>query len=225
MLFRDREQAGRLLADVLARSSARADAAVLLALTRGGVPVALQVADALGAPLDVVVVRKVTAPGFPEYALGAVAEGGALWLSGEAIRTAAIPDAKVRALVRRAAADVAVRARRYRGRTGVPARLDGATALLVDDGVATGATARAAARAARLRGASRVLLAAPVIAAVTLEDLHGEVDGIWAVDVPRPFYAVGQWYEVFPKLSDAAVIRALRGESRSDAGLEAAAAP
>jgi len=206
MTFRDREQAGRLLGAKLERY--RSARPVVLGLTRGGVPVAFEVARALGAELDAIVVRKVGAPGNPEYALGAVAEGGALFVRRDALREAGIGEDEVAVLAERQAVDVARRVQRYRGGRRLP-ELTGRTVIVVDDGVATGATARAAARAARQRGCTRVVLAAPVIAAGSLPELRTEFDDVVAVGFPDPFMAVGLWYERFGQVTDEEVLRCL----------------
>lgn len=206
MVFRDREHAGRLLARELERF--RAERPLVLGLTRGGVPVALEVARALRAELDVIVVRKIGAPGFPEYAIGAVAEGGAVYVRKEALRETGVGEEELARLAEREAAEVARRAGLYRGGRPLP-DLSGRTAIVVDDGVATGATAHAAARAARRRGAARVVLAAPVVAAVSEPELRGDFDEVVAVQLPDPFMAVGLWYERFEQVSDEEVLACL----------------
>ncbi len=207
MLFRDREQAGRLLAEKLERL--RAERPVVLGLTRGGVPVAFEVARALDAPLDVVVVRKIGAPDSPEYAIGAIAEGGAVVVRREALRDVGLGEDDVADLAEQEAVELARRVQLYRGGR-PPAELAGRTAIVVDDGVATGATARAAARAARRRGAARVVLAAPVVAAASVAELRADFDEVIAVELPDPFYAVGAWYERFEQVSDEQVLKSLR---------------
>ncbi len=212
MLFRDRRHAGRLLADMFGRAARALRDPVVLALPRGGLPVAQELAGALRARLDVLVVRKIVVPWFPEYALGAAAEGGALWLSSGAMRTAGLRGADVAAFAEEAEREVARQVRRYRG--GRRLELAGRTALLVDDGVASGATARAAARSARLAGAAEVVLAAPVIAPVTAPELHGEFDRVVAVEIPAGFFGIAQWYEHFARVTDEEVLRIL-AEARS----------
>jgi putative phosphoribosyl transferase len=206
MIFRDREHAGRLLAGNLQRY--RAERPVVLGLARGGVPVAREVARALEADLDVMVVRKIGAPECPEYAIGAIAEGGAVHVRQEALSEAGMGEEDVAALAEEEAVELARRVRAYRGGRELP-DLAGRTAVVVDDGVATGATARAAARAARERGAARVILAAPTIAATSLAALRAEFDEVVAVDLPEPFIAVGLWYERFPPVTDEEVLRCL----------------
>lgn len=213
MIFRDRVQAGRLLAASL--EAYRGERPIVLGLTRGGVPVALEVARHLDAELDVVVVRKLGAPSSPEYAVGAVAEGGAVYVSREALRDVGVSHEWATGIAAREAPELARRVQLYRG--GRPMRdLTGRTVILVDDGVATGATARAAGRAARQRGAARVVLAAPVIAAAADPELRPEFDAIVAVHEPDAFFAVGQWYERFGQVSDDDVVDCLHRASAPD---------
>jgi putative phosphoribosyl transferase len=207
MIFRDRVAAGRLLARKLERY--RADRPIILGVTRGGVPVALEVARHLEAELDIIVVRKIGAPGQPEFAIGAVAEGGTMYLNREALRDLDIGDDAVAALADREAVKLARRVRAYRGDRPMP-ELAGRTVIIVDDGVATGATAHAAGRTARDRGASRVVLAVPVMAAAWEPELRPDFDDIVAVEVPTFFFAVGAWYENFHPVSDEAVLTCLR---------------
>ena len=207
MIFRDRQEAGRLLAERLA--GRKLERAVVLALPRGGVPVAFEVARRLGAEMEVLVVRKLGAPGFPEYAVGAIAEGGATYLNREALRELGLRDADVAALAAREADELARRVHRYRGSRALP-ELGGRTALVVDDGVATGATARAAARTARQRGAARVILAAPVVAGQSEAELREDFDEVVAVETPASFFAVGAWYQHFEQVSDEEVLDVLR---------------
>lgn len=215
MRFRDRQHGGRLLSAKLERY--RAERPIVLGLTRGGVPVALEVSLALGAELDVMVVRKIGAPGCPEYAIGAVAEGGSTYVRHDAVREVGLGEDDVARLAEREAVEIVRRVRTYRGDR-PPPDLAGRTVIVVDDGVATGATARAAARAARQRGAARVVLAAPVIAATAAPELALDFDDVVAVDLPEPFIAVGLWYERFGQVPDEAVLECLR---RSREGPEA----
>ena len=217
MIFRDRTHAGRLLAGRL--GAYRAERPIVLGLTRGGVPVAVEVARLLDAELDVMVVRKIGAPGSPEYAVGAIAEGGAVFISREALRDVGVGDEWVTEVAAREGAEVARRMQAYRGDR--PMRdLAGRTVIVVDDGVATGATARAAGRAARERGAARVVLAAPVIAAASEPELRSEFDAIVAVELPEVFFAVGQWYERFEQISDEDVVACLHRASAPDGARE-----
>ena len=210
--FRDRREAGRALAEALRRL--RPEAPVVLALPRGGVPVGHEVASALAAPLEVLVARKVGAPGEPEVGMGAVAEGGGLWIDRDLARAAGVPERELAARVEGEREEVARRVRAYRGDRPLPP-LAGRTAIVVDDGVARGGTARAALRAVRALGPGRLLLAAPVIAGETIEDLRCEADEIVCVAAPLPFVAVGRWYEDFGQVTDGEVIDILaraRGE-------------
>jgi putative phosphoribosyl transferase len=210
MIFRDRTHAGRLLGGRL--ESYRTERPIILGLTRGGVPVAAEVARLLDAELDVMVVRKIGAPGSPEYAVGAIAEGGAVFVSPEALRDVGADDQWLAEVAAREGAELARRTHAYRGDR--PMRdLAGRTVIVVDDGVATGATARAAGRAARQRGAARVVLAAPVIAAASEPELRSEFDAIVAVESPEVFFAVGQWYERFEQISDEDVVECLHRAS------------
>jgi putative phosphoribosyl transferase len=207
MVFRDRTDGGRQLAGKLERY--RAEHPIVLGLTRGGVPVALEVARSLGADLDIIVVRKLGAPECPEYAIGAIAEGGAVYVRREAQLEVGLRDEEVAALAEREAVELSRRVRAYRG-DGVMPDLARRTVIVVDDGVATGATARAAARAARRRGAAQVILAAPVIAEGSVPDLRSDYDDVVAVDFPEQFIAVGLWYERFAQTSDEEVLDCLR---------------
>ncbi len=207
MAFRDRAQAGRLLAQKLERF--RAERPIVFGLTRGGVPVAFEVARHLRAPLEPMVVRKLGAPDCPEFAIGAIAEGGAVYVNPEALLEVGLSDAQVAALAEREAVELERRIRACRGGSPFP-DVSGRTVILVDDGVATGATARAAGRAARRAGAARVILSAPVIAASTEPELRPEFDDVVAVEVPPRFVAVGLWYERFGQVSDEEVLEYLR---------------
>jgi putative phosphoribosyl transferase len=207
MAFRDRSDAGRALAERVAPM--RLARPVVLGVARGGVAVAAEVARAIGAELDVLAVRKLGAPAFPEYAVGAIAEGGAAWVDADAAREVGLDADGVSRLAAREAVELARRVRVYRGGR-PPPDLAGCTAVVVDDGVATGATARAACRAARAMGADRVVLATPVIAAAVEEALRDELDDVVAVERPEDLGAVGAWYERFDQLGDADVVALLR---------------
>ena len=197
--FKDRQDAGRRLAALLERF--RDEQPVIIGIPRGGVPVAAEVARALDAPLDVAVVRKIGAPQNPEYAIGALAEGGVHVLSNETARAIGLSDAEVQALIARVGSELSERTRRYRG-SRAPAELTGRTAILVDDGLATGRSARAAIRSLRERGAARVILAVPVAAPESVEALRDEADEIVCVEMPEDLWAVGVWYEDFQPTTD-----------------------
>ncbi len=206
MRFHDRSDGGRRLAALL--GAYRDGDTLVLALPRGGVPVAAEVARALAAPLDVLVARKIGAPGQPEYAVGAIAEGGGLLVDRQAASEAGIDAAALARAAEREAIELARRVERYRGGRPLPP-VAGRTVLLVDDGVATGRTALAALRALRERAPRRLVLAAPVVAAATVPALRGEVDDLVAVATPEPFAAVGQWYDRFDQTTDEEVVALL----------------
>ena len=222
--YQDRAQAGRVLADVVRpHLSGWPEPALVLGLPRGGVPVAAEVARALALPLDVLVVRKLGLPGQEELAMGAVASGGVRVLNPEVV--AWVDDDVLEAATARQRAEVEARERAFRGGR-PPLDLRGRCALLVDDGLATGATMRAAVQAARLLGAARVVVAVPVGAADTLRRLEREADAVLCPLVPRDFMAVGMWYEQFTQVEDAQV-RALlarfeRGEVQQEGEEEGA---
>ncbi len=204
--FADRHDAGRRLAARLERFAA--DRPVVIGMPRGGVPVAAEVARALDAPLDVAVVRKIGAPQNPEFALGAVAEGGVHVLSSRATHALGLSDAALRALIVRAERELREKTLRYRGGR-APLELTGRTAILVDDGLATGRSAHAALLSLRKRGAARVILAVPVAAVQSVGALTGLADEIVCVEMPEDLWAVGLWYEDFRPTSDEEVAAAL----------------
>ena len=206
MLFEDRRDAGRELAR-MAATLPNLDHAIVLGLPRGGVPVAFEVARALHLPLDILMVRKLGAPGQRELALGAVASGGGAALNDDVLRAFNISEKKLSEMVRREREEIARREREYRGAR--PAlEIEGTTAILVDDGLATGASMKAAARAVRGR-ARRVVIAVPVAALSSLEELESEVDATVCVAAPEEFEAVGQFYRNFEPTSDEEVRRLL----------------
>lgn len=212
--FQDREEAGRWLGRELAPYARRADV-VVLALPRGGVPVAYEVARALACPLDVLVVRKLGVPGHEELAMGAIAAGGVRVLNDALLRQLRIPPAAIDEAAAREQEEVERRDRAYHGDRPRP-ELRGRTVILVDDGLATGATMRAAVAAVRARGPARVVVAVPVAARETCEEMEREVDDVVCALTPEPFHAVGLWYESFDQTTDAQV-RALlvRAAARS----------
>jgi putative phosphoribosyl transferase len=206
--FRDRHDAGRLLGQELARRPLRAP--VILGLPRGGVPVAAEVAVRLGAPLDVLVVRKLGLPEHPELAMGAVGEGGVTVLNPDVVGSSGITRERLEEVARRERAEVESRSERFRrGRPGLG--LAGRTAVIVDDGAATGATARAACLIARAQGAQRVVLAVPVAPPRVVDSLaeDGDADEVLCLHAPRDFGAVGAFYEDFSQVPDAEVVRIL----------------
>ena len=216
MRFRDRADAGRQLAALLHEYAQRQDV-IVLALPRGGVPVAFEVARALRAPLDVFLVRKLGVPGHPELAMGAIASGGVRVLSDEILGQLAISPSEVEAVTARERLELERRDRMYRGdRQSIP--LSGRTIILVDDGLATGATMEAAIRAVRESHPARVVVAAPVGAVDTCRRLSTFADEVVCAATPEPFQAVGLWYERFDQTSDEEVIELLgQGSARPDA--------
>ncbi|QRK10397.1 phosphoribosyltransferase [Archangium violaceum] len=222
MRFRDRTDAGRRLADLL--MGYRAESPLVLGLPRGGIPVAYEVARALGAPLDVWVVRKVGAPRQPELGLGAVAEGGALFLDRGMMRSLGFSEAEVLRTAEREAAEVTARVARFRGPHPAP-ELAGRTVILVDDGVATGGTVRAAIRALRERRPRKIVLAVPVGAVESLDSLRAEVDDLICVHPAEFMLAVGEFYGDFSQTSDEEVqelLARVRGPRREVGSPEAA---
>ncbi len=203
MRFRDREEGGRLLAKRLRGYAG--EAPVVLALPRGGVAVGYEIAQALGAQLDVMIVRKLGVPWHPELGMGALAEGGAVYINQEVLEEADIEPEELRAVIAEETRELERRVQRYRGGLPLP-ELRGRTVILVDDGLATGGTARAAVRALKGLGASRIILAVPVAASQTVEQLRGEVDALVCVKKPGNLWAIGTWYEDFHQLSDEEVL-------------------
>jgi putative phosphoribosyl transferase len=201
--FRDRREAGRVLARLLGRYAGRDDV-VVLALPRGGVPVAYEVAKALAAPLDVFAVRKLGVPGHGELAMGALASGGSLVLDERLIRSLGIGEAAIERTLAAEARELERRELAYRGGRELP-ELASKTVILVDDGLATGSTMRAAALAVRKHRPARIVVAVPVAAAQTCNELRADVDEVVCAVTPRAFHAVGLWYDDFSQTSDAEV--------------------
>jgi predicted phosphoribosyltransferase len=206
VVFADREDAGRRLAALLGHL--KGEPAVLLGLPRGGVPVAFQVARALGAPLDVIVVRKLGVPSQPELAMGAVGEGGVRVIDRQIVSEARVGERELAAVQAREEAAVAARAARYRA-SWPRQPLDGRVAVVVDDGVATGSTARAACQVARAHGAGRVVLAVPVAPPGWEERIGTDADELACVATPRAFFAIGEFYASFTQVPDEEVIALL----------------
>jgi putative phosphoribosyl transferase len=205
-VFRDRRDAGQRLADELARRSWHAP--LVLGLPRGGVPVAFEVARALDAPLDVIVARKLGAPGHPELGIGAIAEGGARYVDRRAQRAVGITDAALAKVEAAETVELERRVARYRGDRPLP-DLTERQVILVDDGLATGVTARAALRALVDRAPRSITLAVPVAASETVDELVRAGLDVLCLDQPRDFYAVGAWYQHFDETSDREVLRLL----------------
>src|SRR3954465_6363082 len=211
-MFRDRRDAGERLADALADvRETHGGTATVLGIPRGGVVVADAVAERLSAPLDVVIPRKLGAPGNPELAIGAVAPGVRV-LDERMVRALGVPESYLDREVARAEQEIERRERRYRAGF-PPLELNARAAIVVDDGVATGSTALAALRWARARGAAAVVLGVPVAPAPTVRQLAREADEVVALETPDLFHAVGQWYRHFGQVSDDEVVRILERRS------------
>jgi predicted phosphoribosyltransferase len=200
VIFRDRADAGRVLARELRQYAGRADVLVL-ALPRGGVPVAFEVARELGAPLDVFVVRKLGAPGQEELAMGAIASGGVRVLNSEVVHLLGISANEIESITRREEQELERRERLYRGER-PPIDPRGRIVILIDDGLATGSTMRAAAKALRRLGPEKIVVAVPVASPSICDELAAEVDQVVCAATPEPFYAVGQWYASFTQTTD-----------------------
>jgi len=212
--FRDRAHAGECLAERL-RHHAGDPSVLVLGLTRGGVPVASEVADQLGADLDFMVVRKLGVPGHEEYAMGAVATGGVRILNEEVINSLGIPDVTVARAAVREEAELRQREENYRGGTDAISPT-GRTVILIDDGLATGATMKAAILALRSKRPKAIVLAVPVAPEDARKDFEGMVDEFAVVFTRNPLFSVGQWYDDFDQVSDHEVRQLLR-QNRSHA--------
>ncbi|MDP2308481.1 MAG: phosphoribosyltransferase family protein, partial [Pseudomonadota bacterium] len=210
-VFRDRDEAGRLLAQALTRFQG-ADVLVL-ALPRGGVPVAYHVARALDAPLDVFLARKLGAPMHPELGMGALTEGGLRVLDPAIVRLVGATPAQLERVIEREEAELRRRVARYRGGRPLP-DVRGKVVVLVDDGIATGGTARAALRDLRRRGPARLVLATPVSAQDARHSLLAEADEVICLETPAWFHAIGEWYGDFHQLEDEDVIELLERARR-----------
>jgi putative phosphoribosyl transferase len=198
--FQDREEAGRILASKLSAYSRREDV-IVLALPRGGLPVAFQVAQALGVPLDVFVVRKLGTPWNRELAMGAVASGGVQVLDLSVVKELCVSEADVQEITASELSELTRRERLYRGNRPAP-ELTGKTVILVDDGIATGCSLLAAIAAIRRQEAARIVVAIPVAPAFGCSAIRAEADEVVSVAEPEHFLAVSQWYENFSQISD-----------------------
>ncbi len=214
MPFLDRADAGRRLASLLAGQPAigPGTGTVVLGLPRGGIPVAYQIARALQAPLDVICVRKIGLPAQPELAMGAIGEDGVRIVNDDVVRAERVSERRFAEVEELERAELGRRAARYRaGHPRVP--LTGQTAIVVDDGIATGSTARAACQVARAHGAARVVLAVPVAPQASIDALASVADDVVCAEVPEPFLAIGQWYADFTQTGDAEVVALLRASA------------
>lgn len=210
--FRDRHEAGLLLGEEVSRKFGQRADAIVLALPRGGVPIGVEVARAIGAPLDVFIVRKLGVPGHEELAMGAIASGGVRVLNDEVLRSISVPQSAIDAVAAREQLELARRERSYRGAR-PPLDVSGKTVFVVDDGLATGSTMRAAVRALRAMNAREVLVAVPVAAKETCDEFRAEADDILCLRTPSPFQAVGLWYEDFSQTTDEEVHALLAAEA------------
>lgn len=215
MLFKDRRHAGRMLAEKLRHYQNRDDVLVL-ALPRGGVPVAFEVARNLGAPLDVFIVRKLGVPGQEEYAMGAIASGGVRVINEDAVRYLRISNDVIDAVAVKEGKELERRERAYRGERPLP-DFGGRTVILIDDGLATGSTMRAAAAALRAKRPARLVVAVPVAAPDTCDEFRSEVDEIICAATPEPFLGVGRWYGDFAQTTDEEVHELLEQASHMQA--------
>ena len=216
VIFRDRRHAGQVLAHRLGLLAGCPNTLVL-GLPRGGVPVAYEVAQGIAAPLDVLLVRKLGVPGQEELAMGAVAPGGHIVLNGDVVRHLRIGQPVIDAVARDELAELNRRERLYRGGRPRPAVKD-QTVILVDDGLATGSTMRAAAQVLKQQGPERLIVAVPVAAQSTCDALAAEVDEVICVSTPDPFHAVGLWYENFSQTTDEEVQHLLTEAAERTAG-------
>src|ERR1700687_2200903 len=212
-LFRDRREAGRLLAAKLTAYANRPDV-IVLALPRGGVPVAYEVARGLGTPLDVFVVRKLGVPGYEELAMGAIATGGVRVLNDQLVERLGIGEQTIEAIAARERQELERRERLYRGDR-PPPDVRGRTVILVDDGLATGATMYAAIEALRQQNPARIVVAVPTASPETCEEMKTKADEVICAITPEPFHAVGRWYRDFSQTTDeeVGVLLAQRGTS------------
>jgi putative phosphoribosyl transferase len=208
MRFRNRSEAGRLLARALERYKDHSDVLVL-ALPRGGVPVAYEVATNLDAPLDVFIVRKLGVPGHEELAMGAIASGGIRALNTAVIQQLNIPRSAIEAVAAHEQQELERRERLYRGQK-ASLNIQDRTIILVDDGLATGSTMKAAVAALRPQNPRKIIVAVPTAPAETCDELQDEADEVICAVTPEPFYAVGQWYENFEQTTDAEVTELIR---------------
>ncbi|MBA3969549.1 MAG: phosphoribosyltransferase [Gemmatimonadetes bacterium] len=214
--FQDRVEAGQVLASELGAYVGQPNVLVL-ALPRGGVPVAFEVAQALHAPLDVFLVRKLGVPGHEELAMGAIASGGVRVLNRSVVDSLSIPDHVIAAVAVQEQRELERREHAYRGNRPDP-EVRGRTVLLVDDGLATGATMRAAAAAIRAQEPRRLVVAVPVAARETCDEFRDEVDEVVCAITPEPFYAVGVWYRDFSQTTDEEVHELLERAATSYPG-------
>jgi predicted phosphoribosyltransferase len=214
--FADRREAGATLAGLLSHYAGRSDV-VVLALPRGGVPVAFEVAEALEAPLDIFLVRKLGMPGHPEFAMGAIASGGVRVMSDDVVRLYGVTTEAIEAVAGAEQRELERREREYR-QDHAPVEVAGKVAILVDDGLATGSTMKAAVQALRAQQPSRIVVAVPVGAPSTCDEFRRIADDVVCAPTPEPFSAVGLWYQDFSQTTDDEVRTLLREHARRLAG-------
>ncbi len=210
--YSDRAEAGRVLADELGRYKGASNV-VVMGLARGGVAVAAEVARALHLPLDALAVRKLSLPSEPEFALGAITSDGTLFLEADTIERLGIAPGILDSLGRKIQLELQRRGRLYRS-GGPPITVKGRTIVLVDDGLATGSTMIAAAHSIRKQEPARIVAASPVGSREAIRKVRAEVDECVCPAIPEWFYAVGEWYEFFPQLSDSDVVELLEANRR-----------
>jgi putative phosphoribosyl transferase len=212
IIFRDRRDAGRKLAQELIHYSGRSDVTIF-ALPRGGVPVAYEVALAINAPMDIFIVRKLGLPGREELAIGAIASGGIRVLNNDIVRILNVPEEVINFVVQRERQELKRRERMYRGDRPMP-NVHDRTVILIDDGLATGATMRAAVTGLRAQNPARIVVAVPTAAREVCEAFQFEVDEMICAMTPEPFQGVGKWYEEFPQMNDEEVRNLLEKANR-----------
>ena len=215
MIFRNRQEAGQRLAAHLGKYANRQDVTVL-GVPRGGVPIAFEVATALNLPLDVFVLRKLGVPGHEEFAFGAIGSGGVRVLDREVVEALGLSDLMIEAVTRVERAELARREQTYRGGR-PPLDVRGQTVILVDDGIATGASITAGVRALRQMQPAAIVIAAPVVPLAAVNRLRREVDDVVCAEIPETFFGVGQFYDDFSQVSDAEVNELLKSASRQHA--------
>jgi len=222
MIFTNRQEAGRVLAERLGTYANREDV-VVLGVPRGGVPVAFEVASALGVPLDIFVLRKLGVPGHEELAFGAIGSGGARVLNTDVVNKLGVSEQEIAVATKEEARELERRERLYRGNR-PPLNVEGFTVILVDDGIATGASLRVAIQALRKLKPAALVVATPVAPRTTYHSLRPEVDDLVCARIPDPFYGVGQFYEDFSQVSDEEVIALLERAQGPRAASKASAA-
>jgi putative phosphoribosyl transferase len=214
MIFSDREEAGRLLGEQLKKKALSLKNPIVLALPRGGVPVAVEVAQSLNAPLEAFIVRKIGSPENPEFAIGAVAEGGHFWINHATVESLGFHEDEIAWIVESEKREVERRAMTYRGTRELPSLAD-RDVIVVDDGVATGSTMAVACRALRKMKTRSIIVASPVCSRESNSFLNAVADEIICLETPARFFTVGAWYEDFAEVTDDDVVRILSGRDRN----------